>query len=359
MGDTFAVENPHQRGITTRQPVGVVGAITPWNFPNAMITRKAAPAIAAGCSIVIKPAAETPLSALALCELASRAGLPKGVINVVTTTRSESVGRVLTQDRRVRKFTFTGSTKVGKVLQSQCAGTMKKTSMELGGNAPIIIFPDADVQLAVTGAIASKFRNSGQTCICVNRILVHKDVHDKFVREYVKAIATFCVGNGLESHVTHGPLIGREAAVKVNGLVQDAVSDGASLQVGGSYDTQGESFYSPTVLTNVTPDMKIYNEEIFGPVATVVAFDTEGEALTMANDSDYGLAAYLYTKDLSRAWRVSEALEFGMVGVNETAISSSAVPFGGIKESGIGREGSRYGLEEYTEPKYVCLGAIG
>lgn len=357
-GDVIPTPQMDRRGIVIKQPVGVVAAITPWNFPNAMITRKAAPALAVGCAIVLKPAAETPLSALALAELANRAGLPAGLLNVVTTANSREVGGELTSNPIVKKLTFTGSTPVGKVLVKQCAETMKRTSMELGGNAPVIIFDDADLELAVKGALVSKYRNSGQTCICTNRILVQAGVYDAFVEKFSKAVSEFSVGNGFDESSTHGPLINEKAVDDVHAKVESAVAAGATIITGGQRDPQGACFYPPTILTNVTTDMQVFREEIFGPVAPVFSFETEEEAIAMANDTEFGLAAYVYTENIGRIWRVSEGIEYGMVGVNETAISSEVIPFGGVKESGQGREGSKYGLDDYLETKYICMGGL-
>nr|WP_246813285.1 NAD-dependent succinate-semialdehyde dehydrogenase [Neptunomonas phycophila] len=357
-GDVIPTPQTDRRGIVIKQPVGVVAAITPWNFPNAMITRKAAPALAVGCAIVLKPAAETPLSALALAELANRAGVPAGLFNVVTTSSSREVGGELTSNPIVKKLTFTGSTPVGKVLVKQCADTMKRTSMELGGNAPVIIFDDADIDLAIKGALISKYRNSGQTCICTNRILVQAGIYDAFVEKFAKAVSEFSVGNGFDEASTHGPLINEKAVDDVHAKVESAIAAGAKAVIGGARDPQGACFYPATILTNVTPDMAVFREEIFGPVAPVFSFETEEEAIAMANDTEFGLAAYVYTENMSRIWRVSEGIEYGMVGVNETAISSEVIPFGGVKESGQGREGSKYGLDDYLETKYICMGGL-
>ncbi|CAG9295851.1 NAD-dependent succinate-semialdehyde dehydrogenase [Celerinatantimonas diazotrophica] len=354
-GEVIPSANPNQRLLTIRQPVGVVAAITPWNFPIAMITRKAAPALAAGCTMIVKPSEETPLCALALAELAQRAGLPQGVLNIVTGLDSKAIGGVLTKSPIVRKLSFTGSTQVGKLLLRQCADTVKRTSMELGGNAPFIVFDDADLDEAVAGAIASKFRNSGQTCVCSNRILVQEDVYDQFTDKLTAALKQFKLGNGLETGVNMGPLINRAAVDKVNALVSQAISAGAKVTTGGQQ--QGDTlFYQPTVLTGVNAQMDIFNNEIFGPVAPLVKFTDEAQAIELANATPFGLAAYFYASDMSRIWRVSEALEYGMVGINEGLISNEVAPFGGIKESGIGREGSRYGIEEYSEIKYLCMG---
>lgn len=357
-GDVLPSTSADRRSIVIKQPVGVVGAITPWNFPNAMITRKVAPALAAGCSIVLKPAAETPLSALALAELASRAGIPAGVFNVVVGKDSKSIGAELTSNPIVKKITFTGSTAVGKLLMEQSAKTIKKTSMELGGNAPVLVFEDADLDKAVTGALGAKFRNAGQTCICANRILVQDTIYDEFIKRFTNRVGEFILGDGMADQTTMGPLITKKAVENVIALVNDAVEQGAKVCIGGKTDAQGDHFYQPTVIRDLTTSMRLAKEEVFGPVAPVFKFSTEKEAVDMANDTEFGLAAYMYTKDHSRIWRVGEALEYGMVGINETAISSEMIPFGGVKESGQGREGSKYGLEDYLEIKYLCLGDI-
>jgi len=346
-----------RRGVVIKQPVGVVAAITPWNFPAAMITRKAGPALAVGCSIVIKPASETPLSALALAELADRAGLPAGLINVLVGS-SREIGAVLTASDTVRKLTFTGSTPVGKELLKQCADTVKKVSMELGGNAPVIVFEDADLDAAVAGAATSKYRNSGQTCICANRILVQESIYDAFVDRLQAVVAKFRIGNGLEEESTHGPVINARAAQDIHAMVQDALASGAELVAGGAFDEQGACFYQPTILANVNRQMRVFREEIFGPVAPIFSFRDEAEAIAMANDTEFGLASYIYTRDIGRVWRVSEAIQYGMVGVNEVAITSDVVPFGGVKQSGMGREGSRYGVDDYIETKYICMGGL-
>jgi len=357
-GDVLPSTSADRRSIVIKQPVGVVGAITPWNFPNAMITRKVAPALAAGCSIVLKPAAETPLSALALAELASRAGIPAGVFNVVVGKDSKSIGAELTSNPIVKKITFTGSTAVGKLLMEQSAKTIKKTSMELGGNAPVLVFEDADLDKAVTGALGAKFRNAGQTCICANRILVQDTIYDEFIKRFTNRVGEFVLGDGMADQTTMGPLITKKAVENVIALVNDAVEQGAKVCIGGKTDAQGDHFYQPTVIRDLTTSMRLAKEEVFGPVAPVFKFSTEKEAVDMANDTEFGLAAYMYTKDHSRIWRVGEALEYCMVGINETAISSEMIPFGGVKESGQGREGSKYGLEDYLEIKYLCLGDI-
>ncbi|MCJ0765551.1 NAD-dependent succinate-semialdehyde dehydrogenase [Variovorax terrae] len=345
-----------QRILVTREPVGVAAAITPWNFPAAMITRKAAPALAAGCTMVVKPAEQTPLTALALAELAHRAGIPPGVFNVLTTHADEApaVGRVLTQDPRVRKISFTGSTAVGKILLRQGADGVKKASMELGGNAPFIVFDDADLDAAVAGAMACKFRNTGQACISANRFLVHERVHDAFVERLTAGVQALKLGHGLEEGVQQGPLIDDDAVAKVAAHVADAVGQGARVHTGGRPHALGGRFYEPTVISGVTPAMRLATEETFGPVAAVMRFAGEDEAVALANDTPYGLAAYLYSRDAARLWRVSARLESGMVGINTGLISNEVAPFGGVKESGLGREGSRHGIEDYLEMKYLC-----
>ncbi|MCU4383962.1 NAD-dependent succinate-semialdehyde dehydrogenase [Acinetobacter radioresistens] len=354
-GDVIPHDKQGRRLLVIRQPVGVVAAITPWNFPNAMITRKVGPALAAGCTVVIKPASETPLSALALVALAEEAGIPKGVINVVTGSARE-IGGILTQHPLVRKVSFTGSTAIGKLLMQQCSSTMKKISMELGGNAPFIVFEDADLDKAVEGAIASKFRNSGQTCVCTNRILVQNNIYDTFVEKLAAAVAKLKVAPAFEPGAEQGPLINEKAVEKVQQHIDDATSKGAKVIYGGQRHQLGQTFFEPTVLTDVTPDMQVAQDETFGPLAPVFRFTEEAEAIRMANDTEFGLASYIYTQNLSRAWRVSEALEYGMVGINEGLISTEVAPFGGIKESGCGREGSKYGIEDYQELKYLCMG---
>ena len=356
-GDTIPSPQADRRIVVLKQPVGVVAAITPWNFPNAMITRKCAPALAAGCPVVIKPASATPYSALALAELARRAGFPAGVINVLTGD-SRAIGGELTGHPAVRKLSFTGSTQVGKVLLRQCAGTVKKVSMELGGNAPFLVFDDADLEAAVEGAMMSKFRNTGQTCVCANRILVQDAVYDAFAAQLARATRSLKVGPGLEAGVNQGPLIDRAALEKVEEHLQDAVDKGARVVSGGSRHQLGGTFFQPTVLTQVTPAMKVAREETFGPLAPLFRFRSEEEAVELANRTEFGLAAYFYARDLGRVWRVAEALESGIVGVNTGIISTEVAPFGGVKESGIGREGSKYGIEEFLEIKYVCLGGI-
>lgn len=356
-GDVIPGPSADRRIVCIKQPVGVVAAITPWNFPNAMIARKAAPALAAGCSIVIKPASETPLSAFAMAVLAERAGVPAGVLNIVAGS-SSAIGGELTSNPTVRKLTFTGSTPVGKMLEAQCAETMKKTSMELGGNAPFIVFDDADIDAAVEGAIASKYRNSGQTCVCSNRMLVQHSVYDEFVRKLVAATAELAVGDGFAENVKIGPLVNAAAVDDVDALVQASVDAGAQVALGGGKHALGGCFYQPTILTDVTRDMPVFRNEIFGPVAPVVRFHTEAEAIAMANDTEFGLASYFYTRDIGRVWRVAEALEYGIVGINEGLISNEMAPFGGVKESGSGREGSKYGMDDYVEIKYMLMGGL-
>jgi succinate-semialdehyde dehydrogenase / glutarate-semialdehyde dehydrogenase len=335
----------------------VVAAITPWNFPSAMITRKVGPALAAGCTVVVKPASQTPYSALALAVLATRAGLPAGVLNFVTGDAS-AIGGEMTSNPTVRKITFTGSTAVGKKLMAQSAGTIKKLSLELGGNAPFIVFEDADLDAAVAGAIASKYRNTGQTCVCANRLLVHAPVYEEFARKLSHAVAQLRVGDGLKGPTDQGPLIDSKALAKVEEHIADALAKGARVVYGGKRHALGGTFYQPTVLADVTPDMMVAREETFGPVAPLFKFSTEAEAVRMANDTEFGLAAYFYTRDISRSWRVSEALEYGMVGLNTGIFSTEVAPFGGVKESGMGREGSKYGILDYTELKFICVGLI-
>ena len=357
-GEVIPTHDPTKRLLVLKQPVGVVSAITPWNFPQAMITRKVAPALAAGCASLVRPASETPLSALAAAELADRAGLPPGVLNVIPATDSPAVGRELTTNPTIRKISFTGSTPIGKLLLGQAAGTVKKASMELGGNAPFIVFDDADVDSAVEGAIVSKYRNSGQTCVCANRFLVQEGVYDEFAKKFAEAVADLKVGPGIDESSEIGPLVNEDAIDKVEELVQGALAEGAGVLTGGRRHALGRTYYEVTVLTDVTPDMAIHGEEIFGPVAPLFRFSTEDEAVAMANDTEYGLAAYFYAADMGRIWRVSEGLEYGMVGVNTGLISTEVAPFGGFKESGIGREGSHHGLDEYLETKYVAIGGI-
>ncbi len=354
-GDVIPTVNNQQRFIISKEPVGVVAAITPWNFPIAMITRKAAPALAAGCTVVIKPANETPYCALAIAKLAEKAGIPAGVINVVTG-KSQEIGSVFTSHEKVKKLTFTGSTPVGRLLMQQCSSTIKKLALELGGNAPLIVFDDADLDKAVQGAIFVKFRNAGQTCVCANRIYVHDNIYQAFAEKFVQEVQKFKVGNGLEDGVQIGPLINEKAVLKAQQLIDDAVSKGAKIACGGKQHALGQTFYEPSVLTNVDRTMEIVQEEIFGPVAPLIRFTDEADVVAQANDTIFGLAAYVYSENISRLWRVSEQLEYGMVGMNATAISNEVVPFGGVKQSGVGREGSKYGLEEFMTIKYMCLG---
>lgn len=354
-GDVIPTVNNQQRFIISKEPVGVVAAITPWNFPIAMITRKAAPALAAGCTVVIKPANETPYCALAIAKLAEKAGIPAGVINVVTG-KSQEIGSVFTSHEKVKKLTFTGSTPVGRLLMQQCSSTIKKLALELGGNAPLIVFDDADLDKAVQGAILAKFRNAGQTCVCANRIYVHDNIYQAFAEKFVQEVQKFKVGNGLEDGVQIGPLINEKAVLKAQQLIDDAVSKGAKIACGGKQHALGQTFYEPSVLTNVDRTMEIVQEEIFGPVAPLIRFTDEADVVAQANDTIFGLAAYVYSENISRLWRVSEQLEYGMVGMNATAISNEVVPFGGVKQSGVGREGSKYGLEEFMTIKYMCLG---
>lgn len=356
-GDVIPAPSSDKRIVCIKQPVGVCASITPWNFPNAMITRKAAPALAAGCTIVIKPASETPLSALALAELAHQAGIPPGVLNVLAGS-SADIGEELTSNPTVRKLSFTGSTPVGKMLEAQCVPTLKKTSMELGGNAPFIVFDDADIDSAVKGALISKYRNSGQTCVCSNRILVQADIAEEFTAKLIAATEALKLGNGLDDGVDLGPLVNAKAVTDVHKLVQESVAAGAKVALGGAPSDLGECFYQPTILTGIRPDMPVFRNEIFGPVAPIVTFETEAEAIELANDTEFGLASYFYTRDIGRVWRVAEALEYGIVGINEGIISNEMAPFGGIKESGSGREGSKYGIDDYLEIKYMLMGGL-
>ena len=356
-GDTIPGPAPDRRIVVVKEPVGVVGCITPWNFPNAMLTRKIGPALATGCTVVCKPATATPLSALAIAELADRAGVPPGVINILAGKTGE-IGGEITSNPLVRKVTFTGSTEVGKELIRACAGTVKRTSMELGGNAPFLVFDDCDIDAAVEGAIASKFRNAGQTCVCSNRLLVQSSVYDEFAEKLAVKTAAMKVGDGLQEGVVIGPLIDEQAADDVMGMVDDAVGQGGRIIAGGARSELGAAFVEPTVITEVTPQMRVFREEIFGPVAPLVRFDTEAEGIQLANDTEFGLAAYFYARDVGRIWRVSEGLEYGIVGINEGIISNEMAPFGGMKESGNGREGSKYGCDEYLEIKYLCMGGI-
>ena len=355
-GETIPSPWPNGRMIVIKQPVGVVAAITPWNFPNAMITRKAGPALAAGCAFVCKPASETPLSALALAELAERAGIPPGVFSVLTGS-SRDIGAEMTSNPIVRALTFTGSTEVGRVLMAQCAPTIKKVGLELGGNAPFIVFDDADLDAAVQGAMMSKYRNAGQTCVCANRLLVQDGVYDKFAEKLAEAVKKLKVGDGAEAGVTTGPLINKAAVAKVQEHIDDAVKKGGKVMIGGK--ALGGNFFEPTLIRDVTADMAVAREETFGPVAPLFRFKTEEEAIEMANNTEFGLACYFYTRDIGRVWRVGEALEYGMVGINEGMISTAEAPFGGVKESGLGREGSHHGVEEYLEMKYMLMGGLG
>jgi succinate-semialdehyde dehydrogenase / glutarate-semialdehyde dehydrogenase len=356
-GDTIPGPSADKRVVIIKQPVGVVACITPWNFPNAMLARKIAPALAAGCTVVCKPANETPLSAFAMVELAERAGIPAGVVNIVAGI-TEEIGAELTGNPTVRKLTFTGSTAVGKLLMKQCAGTVKRTSMELGGNAPFIVFDDADLDEAVKGAIICKFRNAGQTCVCANRILVQEGVYDAFAEKLIVAMSNLKLGNGADEGVNVGPLINEKAANDVMKFVDDAIAKGAHVAAGGGSSDLGACFVNPTVLTDVDYDMRVFREEIFGPIAPLFRFETEDEAIRIANDTEFGLACYFYSRDVGRIWRVAEGLEYGIVGINEGIISNEMAPFGGIKESGQGREGSKYGLDDYLEIKYLCVGGI-
>ncbi len=356
-GDIIPPHGRDKRIVVIKEPIGVCAAITPWNFPSAMITRKVGPALAAGCVMVVKPATATPYSALALAELGERAGLPPGVFSVITGSSAE-IGTEMTSNPIIRKLTFTGSTEVGKELTARCAGTMKKVSMELGGNAPFIVFDDADLDAAVEGTIASKYRNAGQTCVCTNRLLVQAGVYDLFTEKLAVAVARMRVGNGLHDDVQQGPLIDEASVQKVEEHINDAISKGARIVLGGGRHELGGTFFQPTILCDVTSRMLVAREETFGPVAPIFKFYTDEEAVKMANDTEFGLASYFYTRDIGRVWRVAEALEYGMVGINTGLISTEVAPFGGVKESGIGREGSRYGIEEFVEVKYLCMGGI-
>ena len=358
-GDTISANNPNQRIVTLKQPIGVVAAITPWNFPIAMITRKVAPALAAGCTAVLKPATETPLSALALAALGERAGIPAGAFSVVAGSNARAIGGEMTSSTIVRKLTFTGSTEIGKILMAQCAETVKKTSMELGGNAPFIVFDDADLDAAVVGAMASKYRNAGQTCVCANRILVQESVFEAFAEKLVTAVKALKMGNGADEGVTVGPLINDAAFDKVSSILKQATDNGAKVLTGGKGSEEaGQNFFEPTVLVDVDDSMEVYNEEIFGPIAPLFKFKTEEEAIRIGNDTPFGLSAYFYSRDIGRIWRVSEGLDYGIVGINEGIISTEVAPFGGVKESGIGREGSKYGIDDYLEIKYLCMGGV-
>ena len=356
-GDTIPSPWSDKRILVTRGPVGVCAAITPWNFPAAMITRKVAPALAAGCTIIVKPASQTPLSALAMAELAVRAGVPNGVFSVLTGS-ARAIGGELTASPVVRKLTFTGSTEVGRVLAAQCAPTLKRMSLELGGNAPFIVFDDADLDAAVAGAMASKYRNTGQTCVCANRLLVQAGVYDAFAAKLAMAVVALKVGDGMDAGVTQGPLIDEPALAKVEELVADAVQKGARIVTGGKRHALGGTFYEPTVLADVTPAMRVANEEVFGPVAPLFRFETEADAIRMANDTEFGLAAYFFSRDMGRVWRVSSSIEAGMVGINTGLISTPVAPFGGVKQSGVGREGSHQGIAEYVDTKYLCMGGL-
>ncbi len=357
-GDIIPQPSQDKRVLVTREPVGVVAAITPWNFPNAMITRKCAPALAAGCCIVIKPAGVTPLSALAIAELAERAGIPKGVFNVITTSQTRVVGNEITSSPIVRKLSFTGSTEIGKMLAMQCAQTVKKVSLELGGNAPFIVFDDADIDAAVEGAIISKYRNSGQTCVCTNRFIIQDGIYDQFAAKLSEAVSQLKVGNGADEGIQQGPLIDQNAVEKVESHIEDAKSKGARIISGGERHAMGGTFFQPTIIADVTADMLCASDETFGPLAPLFRFKTEAEAVSLANDTEFGLAAYFYSRDLARIWRVADGLEYGMVGINAGIISNEMAPFGGIKESGNGREGSKYGIDDYLEMKYLCLGGL-
>ncbi|WP_328824463.1 NAD-dependent succinate-semialdehyde dehydrogenase [Thalassotalea algicola] len=357
-GDIIPQTNSSQRMLVIKQPVGVVAAITPWNFPSAMIVRKAAAALAAGCTFVVRPDPQTPLSALALAELAEQAGVPQGVFNVVIAHDAQKVGEVLTKHPKVAKFTFTGSTRVGKILMSQCSEGVKKMSMELGGNAPFIVFDDADIELAINGAITSKYRNAGQTCICTNRIFVHQDIASIFIPKYVDAIKTLIVGDGLQPNVNIGPLISKQAVNQISAKVNKSLEMGATLALGSDELSLGENYYQPTVLTNVTQDMPIASDEIFGPVSAILTFENEQDVIKNANNTEAGLAAYIYSENISRVMRTAEQLEYGMIGINDIQISNAVAPFGGVKQSGFGREGSKYGLDDYLNIKYICLGNI-
>jgi succinate-semialdehyde dehydrogenase/glutarate-semialdehyde dehydrogenase len=356
-GDTIPAPSGDTRIVVIKQPIGVVAAITPWNFPNAMIARKASAALAAGCTFVVRPATQTPLSALAMAELAERAGIPAGVFNVVVGDDARGMGKVLTEHKDIAKFTFTGSTPVGKSLISQCASTVKKVSMELGGNAPFIVFDDADIDAAIAGAMVSKYRNAGQTCVCTNRIFVQESVLDQFTEKLITAVSALSIGNGLTKGVTVGPMISANAVKEVAKLVTDSVAAGAKIVLGGRQG-ENENFYLPTILTGVTNDMPVASYEIFGPISPIISFKDEPQVMAMANDTEYGLAAYFYSRDIGRIWRVAEGLDYGMVGINKGLISNAAAPFGGVKQSGNGREGSKYGLDDFLEIKYLCMGGL-
>jgi len=357
-GDVIPEHQSDKRILVLKQPIGVVAAITPWNFPNAMITRKVGPALAAGCTVVVKPASETPLSALALAELAEQAGIPKGVFNVVTGTDARTIGAELCANPKVRKLTFTGSTGVGRILMRQCADDIKKVSLELGGNAPFIVFDDADIDAAVEGAVISKYRNSGQTCVCTNRLYVQAGIYEEFVAKLKVAVQKMKVGNGMDEGIMQGPLINEAAVQKAEEHIADAVEKGGSVIEGGKRHALGGFFFEPTIIRDATKDMKMAREETFGPVAPVFKFENETDVIAQANDTEFGLASYFYARDLSRVWRVAEALEYGIVGINTGIISTEVAPFGGIKQSGVGREGSKYGIDDFLEMKYLCMGGI-
>ena len=357
-GDTIPGHQEDKRIVVIKQPIGVVGAITPWNFPNAMITRKVAPALAVGCSVVLRPPTLTPLSALALAYLAQEAGIPAGVFNIVMGTDSSGMGKELCSNELVRKITFTGSTEVGRILMRQCSDQIKKVSLELGGNAPFIVFDDADIDEAIAGAMISKYRNAGQTCVCANRIYVQENIYEEFSKKLAEATRAMKVGNGFDDGVTTGPLIDQQALEKVEEHIEDAVSKGASILSGGTRSNLGGTFYNPTVLTDVTSSMKVAKEETFGPIAPLFKFDSVENVIEAANDTEFGLAAYFYAKDLSKVWKVAEALEYGIVGINTGLISTEVAPFGGIKQSGLGREGSKYGIDDFLEIKYLCMSGI-
>jgi succinate-semialdehyde dehydrogenase / glutarate-semialdehyde dehydrogenase len=357
-GETIPTPATSKRLLTIKQPIGVVAAITPWNFPVAMITRKIAPALAAGCTVVLKPAADTPLCALALAQLSVEAGFPAGVLNIVPTSKASLIGKILTTHPAIKKLSFTGSTEVGKILMEQCASTVKRLSLELGGNAPVIVFDDADIDIAVKGTIATKYRNAGQTCVCANRIFIQRSIYPAFIQKYKAAVGDLKVGNGTDEGVTIGPLINEEGINKVKRLLYDATEKGAEIIVGGKPDTAGELFFEPTIITHCTMEMQLSKEEIFGPVSSIFLFDTEDEAIQLANNTEYGLAAYFFSNNINRIWKIAEQLDYGIIGINEGLISHAEAPFGGVKESGFGKEGSYYGLEEYLETKYICIGGL-
>lgn len=357
-GEVIPTPVTSKRLLTIKQPVGVVAAITPWNFPVAMITRKIAPALAAGCTVVLKPAEDTPLCALALAHLAAEAGFPRGVLNIVPTSQPAAIGKILTTHPVIRKVSFTGSTEVGKILMEQCSSTVKRLSLELGGNAPVIVFDDADLDIAVKGTLASKYRNAGQTCVCANRIFVQRNIYPRFIERYKAAVSQLKIGNGTEDGVQIGPLINEEGINKVKRLLYDATEKGAEVLLGGKVHRAGELFFEPTVITNCTMQMQLSKEEIFGPVSSVFIFDTEEEVIQLANNTEYGLAAYFFSGNINRCWRVAEQIDYGLIGINEGLISHAEAPFGGMKESGFGKEGSYYGLEEYLETKYLCIGGL-